>query len=157
MKRNFLGILIAAILLAAISLFLIGLEMTVGYAGLIGVVLLLIGAMVLWIMQDVRTNPDIVCYLSEDAKSVKVINRGTARAVKIHVALVPLNIEADVPPLDPDAVHGIPLPHMVAEAKAVVTYQNEQGIAYSQSYALHALGTNDEDLLKPPFALFGWK
>jgi len=157
MKRNLLGVLLAIFILAAVSLVLIGLGIDMGYAGLIGVVLLLIVAMVIMTMQDIRTYPDLVCRLPQEKKNVQVINRGTARAVEIHVALVPINIEAVVPPLDPDAAYIISLPQMVAEVKAVVTYKSEQGTAYSQSYPLLALGTNEEDLLKPMIPIFGWK
>ena len=157
MKSTFLGVLLAAFLLAAVSFVSIYLGLTLGYAGFIGVILLLIVAMVIRTMEDVRTYPDLVCHLSEDAKSVQVKNRGTARAVAIHVALVPLNIEKDIPLLEPDETITINLPQMVAEVKTVVTYKNEQGSEFSQSFPLFAFGSGDEDLLKPTFPLFGWK
>jgi hypothetical protein len=46
---------------------------------------------------------------------------------------------------------------MISEAKAAVTYQNSQGLAYSQTFRLSALGKSDDDLLKPVFPLFKWK
>ncbi len=57
------------------------------------------------IMQDTTGIPEIVAKLSEDAKGIVLTNTGNARAEKIHVALVPSNIEFDIPSLDVDSTY----------------------------------------------------
>ncbi|MGA2913242.1 MAG: hypothetical protein ABSE07_06970 [Methanoregula sp.] len=109
--------------------------------------------MSLQIMQDSRGIPDIVAKLREDAKGVILTNTGNARAEKIHVALVPGNIEFDTPPLDPDSTYEYRLDAMVEEIKVVVTYANENGRKFSGSSRLSVFG-NEPDLLKPLIPIF---
>jgi hypothetical protein len=101
--------------------------------------------------------PELIGVLSEDAKSVIIKNKGDTRAVSIKVAIVPLDMEFEVPPLVPDEAYTIALPHMIDEAKAVISYEDESGKSYSHSSPLSALGVGEEDLLKPMFPIFGWK
>jgi len=101
--------------------------------------------------------PELTAHLSEDAKSVIIKNKGDTKAVSIRLAIVPLDLEFDVPPLAPDEVYTIAVPHMIDEAKASMAYQDEQGRKYSHSSPLSALGKGEEDLLKPMFPMFGWK
>lgn len=127
------------------------------YLGAIAVVILLVLAMSLFIMQETRILPDVAVMLRDDAKGIVLVNRGNAPAYKIHVALVPLNIEFDKDTLAPDASFEFGVESMVNEAKAVVEFQDETGARRARTYALSALGTTDEDLLKPVFPLFNWK
>jgi len=53
--------------------------------------------------------------------------------------------------------HEFPLPSMLAEAKAVVSYEDASGRQFSRSILLSATGTGEEDLLRPVFPIFGWK
>jgi hypothetical protein len=46
---------------------------------------------------------------------------------------------------------------MIAEAKALVSYENGAGRRFSRSFQLSATAKGDEDLLKPIFPIFGWK
>ncbi|ACL18019.1 conserved hypothetical protein [Methanosphaerula palustris E1-9c] len=109
------------------------------------------------IMEDSLGLPDVTCNLRDDAKAVVMINRGNASITGGHVALVPLNIEFDLPALVPDQRFEYPLTEMVVEAKAVVHYSTVDGRSLSGSFPLSALGEGEEDLLKPTFPLFGWK
>ncbi len=126
---------------------------------LAGIVLVLDLALVmsLHIMGETKDLPDVVCLLSEDAKAVALVNRGNDLAVRIHVTLVPLDRELDLPELPADGRHAFPLPSMIAEAKAIVSYENRDGRKFSRTFHLTATGKGEEDLLKPLFPTFGWK
>jgi hypothetical protein len=126
------------------------------FSGIAAIVLIALG-MSFFIMQDTRFLPEISVFLRDDAKGIVVINRGNDVAEKIHVAIVPYNIEFDISALTVDARYEYPHSDMISEAKAAVTYQNSQGLAYSQTFRLSALEKSDEDLLKPMFPMFKWK
>lgn len=125
--------------------------------GYIALILTGVVVMGMRIMEDSLGLPDIACNLSEDAKAVIVINRGNTPINDGHVALVPLNIEFDLPALAPDERFEYPLTEMVEKAKAVTRYSTADGRRFSGSFPLSALGEGEEDLLKPTFPLFGWK
>jgi hypothetical protein len=112
--------------------------------------------MSLQIMQDSTYLPEVAASLADDAKSIILKNTGNSTALHIHVALVPMNTEYDVPSLAVDETHAYPLDSMIEEVKAVVTFQNEKNGGFSQTYALSALG-NEFDPLKPVIPLFKWK
>jgi hypothetical protein len=101
--------------------------------------------------------PRLTCWLSEDAKNVVIRNEGNELAVRIHITLVPLDLQFDLPELAVEGRHEFPLPSMIAEAKAVVNYENASGMKFSRSILLSATGKGEEDLLKPVFPIFGWK
>jgi len=111
----------------------------------------------LQIMRETQGFPDVTCRLQNDAKGIMVRNRGNAKAVAIHLALVPMDMEFDIPPLAPEETATLAMPHMISEAKAAITFQNEAGKQYSRTVILSATGEGDEDLLKPMIPLFGWK
>jgi len=111
----------------------------------------------LQIMRETRGFPDITCRLQDDAKGIVVRNRGNAKAVAIHLALVPLDLEFEIPPLEPDGTATIAVPRMISEAKAAITFQNEAGGKFTRTVMLSATGESEEDLLKPMVPLFGWK
>ncbi len=147
-QKNVLAIgALAAVGLALIDIF---------YA-LIAIVVVLALLMSIQIMGDSGNYPSVVVGLEEDAKGLTVVNKGNAEAKNIHVTIVPINIEFDIPSLKPDEQSEFGLPSMLSEAKAVVTYENAQGQKYMRSYALAALGGGDEDILRPVFPIFGWK
>ena len=114
--------------------------------------------MMTWIMHDSEYLPHIVCSLSEDAKSILVENVGTAPATKIHVSLVPFDIEFDIKELIPDAKEVFSLDKMVYEGKAVVryTFPGTERVV-TRSFPLSGLNGEAFDPLKPVFPLFGWK
>jgi hypothetical protein len=114
-------------------------------------------AMSFHIMGETADLPDVTCILSEDAKAIALVNQGNDLAVRVHVTLVPLDREFDLPELPADTRHTFPLPAMVAEAKALVSYENRDGRRFSRTYHLSATGKGEEDLLKPLFPTFGWK
>lgn len=145
-------IILAAGLILCIILLLIDI-----YLGGIAFIILVTLGMSFFIMQDTKSMPEIGVVLKDDAKSIVLINRGNDIAYKIHVALVPLDIEFDVPTLAVDAKYEYPLAAMLAEAKAVVSYRNAGGLEYSRTTTISALGKSDDDLLKPMFPLFRWK
>jgi hypothetical protein len=146
-----IGVLVAGLIIAA-ALFFID-----PYIAGIVVILVLTMAMAFFIMGDTGNLPDLACVLSEDAKGILVVNRGNDLAVRIHVTLVPLDREFDLPELPADGRHTFSLPAMVAEAKALVSYENRDGRRFSRSYRLSATERGDEDILKPLFPIFGWK
>ena len=126
------------------------------YAAGIAFVLFITVLMCLRIMQDSVVSPDISASLTEDAKSVVIRNSGTAPAFRIHVALVPANTEYDVKSLAVDETNTHPLPSMVPEVKAVITFENEGKNTFTRSYSLSALG-NEYEPFKPMIPLFKWK
>jgi hypothetical protein len=110
----------------------------------------------LLIMQDSVSHPDLDVSLTEDAKSVVLKNSGNATALHIHVALVPMNTEYDVPSLEVDQTHTHSLGTMVQEVKVVITFENEEKAVFSKTTALSALGEGYEPF-KPMIPLFKWK
>jgi hypothetical protein len=108
------------------------------------------------IMQDTTGIPEIVVTLRDDAKAIILTNTGNARAEKIHVALVPLNIEFDIPSLEAESSYEFSLDAMVESIKIAVTYQNENGRLFSSSSKLSAF-EDEPDLLKPIIPIFKWK
>jgi hypothetical protein len=151
MEKNHTIIVGAGVLVCAL-LFYIDI-----YLGATGVVVLIAIAMSFFIMEDAGVLPDVAIRLHDDAKRIIVTNRGTAPAYRIHITLVPLNIEFDIPELSVDATSERQLQEMISEAKAVVTFEDSKGSHYTRTTALSALGKNDDDLLKPMFPLFKWK
>jgi hypothetical protein len=124
-------------------------------AGIAAVILIAI-LMTALIMQDTSGIPEIVAKFSEDGKAIILTNLGNARAKKIHVALVPGPFESDIPELDVDFVHTIPLPAMLEGVKILLTYTNEEQRAFSRSQKLSLL-EEEPDLLKPMMPIFKWK
>ena len=112
--------------------------------------------MSLRIMEDTTGIPEIVTKLRDDAKAIILTNTGNARAYKIHVALVPLNIEFEVPSLEVESSYEFSLSAMVEDIKIAITYQNENGRLFSGSSKLSAFG-EEPDLLKPLIPIFNWK
>jgi hypothetical protein len=112
--------------------------------------------MSLFIMQDSTTLPDVMVELEDDAKGILIRNSGNSDAVKIHVALVPVNIEFNIAVLAPDQINEYPLESMLSEAKAVVTFENVMGNAFSRTYNLSSTG-NQNDPFKPMIPFFKWK
>lgn len=125
------------------------------YAGGIVFILFAAVAMSFFIMQETKTLPDIVIELKEDAKGIIIRNSGNSDAVDVHVAIVPHNMEYDIPILAPDQIREYLFGSMIAEAKAVATFKNIAGDAFSRSYEISARGSNDP--LKPMIPLFRYK
>jgi len=150
MDRKIQMVVVAGIIITLIT-FLINI-----YAA--GVVFLILVAIVmsLMIMQDSTFLPDIVAEFSDDAKRIIIRNSGNAVATKIHVALVPENIEFDIPSLAAEEVHVHPMEKMIEEVKVVARFENERGDTFSRSYTLSARG-DAFDPLKPMIPLFKWK
>jgi hypothetical protein len=126
------------------------------YLAGIAVILVATLAMAFFIMGETHNLPDLTCVLSEDAKGILLVNQGNDLAVRIHVTLVPLDREFDLPELPADGRHTFSLAAMIAEAKALVSYENRDGRKFSRTCKLSATG-RDEDILKPLFPTFGWK
>lgn len=145
-------LVLGAGVLASVVLYLF--EPIYGYIALVLTAVTVIG---MKIMEDSQGVPDVTCNLRDDAKAVVVVNRGNAPITGGHVALVPLNIEFDLPALAPDQRFEYALSEMVVEAKAVAHYSTSDGRSFSGSFPLSALGGGEEDLLRPPFPLFNWK
>jgi len=126
------------------------------YAG--GIVFIILAAIVMTrlIMQDTLCLPDVVAELRDDAREIIIRNAGNAAAKKIHVALVPENIEFDIESLRPDMSASHPLEKMIGNARAVVTFENEKGEKFSRTYHVSSDGSS-YDPLKPMIPLFGWK
>lgn len=144
------------VLLVAIFLVDLFIFQDLYFTGIAAIILAVIG-MSLLIMQDAASLPEIGIILKDDAKGIRVVNRGNDTAYNIHVALVPLNIEFDIAALGADATYDHLLSTMLTEAKAVVTYKSGKDVIFSRTIVLSSLGTNDDDLLKPMFPLFRWE
>ncbi|NYT06152.1 MAG: hypothetical protein GKC04_07275 [Methanomicrobiales archaeon] len=158
MEKNQTIVLVLAVLISLPLIILV--PEGLFYAGVVMLiaVALIMSMSILSTSSRMRAHPEIICALSEDAKSVMVKNTGEAEAQGIHIALVPLNIEFDLPSLAPETASSFALPEMIREAKAVVTYHDTGGRTYSHSSPLSALHPGGEnDLLKPAFPMFGWK
>ena len=124
-------------------------------AGIV-VILVITIVMSLLIMQDSTLHPDLDAEMAQDAKSIILKNSGNSPALNIHVALVPLNTEYDVPSLAVDETHSYPFDAMIQNVKVVITYENEEKVVFSKSYALSALG-NEYEPFRPMIPLFKWK
>jgi hypothetical protein len=146
-----MGVLVAGLIVAAVLFFFLD-----PYLAGIAVILVVTLAMAFFIMGETHNLPDLTCVLSEDAKGIRLVNRGNDLAVRIHVTLVPLDREFDLAELPADGTHSFPLPAMIAEAKALVSYENRDGRKFSRSCSLSAT-RGEEDPLKPLFPTFGWK
>jgi uncharacterized protein (DUF58 family) len=151
MQRNYTILLVLAGIVTLL-LFLFNV-----WFGLMAVIVLIALIMSVYIMQDTMGQPDIQVTLKDEAKNLEIRNRGNAPAFDIHIAVVPHNIEFDIPALQIDERYTHSFGRMVEEAKVVVTYQTEKRAKYSKTYMLSALGKDDDDLLKPYFPLFKWK
>ena len=147
-----IGVLVTGLIVAAALFFFVD-----PYLAGIAFILVITLAIAFYIMGETHNLPDLACVLSEDAKGILLVNQGNDLAVRIHVTLVPLDREFDLPELPADGRHTFPLPAMIAEAKVLVSYENRDGRRFSRSFRLSATGTGDEDLLRPPFPIFGWK
>ena len=150
MERNITILLVLGSLITLILLFVNI------YLAVIIVILLITLLMSLMIMQDTVGHPDIAVHLREDAKAIILTNKGNARAEAIHGALVPMNIEFDVPSLDVDATYEFPLPTMIEEVKVAITFKNEAGNQFSMTAKLSSL-EEEPDLLKPMIPVFKWQ
>jgi len=150
MEKNTKILLVLGALITIVLLFI-----DIYLAGIACVILITL-VMSLMIMKDTSGIPGIVFKLRDDAKAIIFTNTGNARAVKIHVALVPVNIEFDIPSLEVESTYEFSLNTMVEVIKIAVTYQNENGRMFSSSSKLSALG-EEPDLFKPMIPLFKWK
>jgi hypothetical protein len=144
-----------AVLAAGILVTLLLVFVSIYLAGIAFIIFVVI-VMSLVIMQDTTFLPQVDVKLREDAKAIVLTNAGNSPAVKIHVALVPINIEYDVASLAVDESHQYPLSSMIADVKAVITFSNEKGQSFSSSFLLSASGEEFEPL-KPMFPIFRWK
>jgi len=150
MDKKITAVLAAGILVTVLLYFI-----DIYLAGITVIILVAI-VMSLLIMQDTTFRPQVNVRLREDAKAVVLTNAGNSPALRIHVALVPMNLEYDVDSLAVDQVHEYLLPSMIAEVKAIVTYANETGQQYSQTRRLSA-SEEEFEPLKPMIPVFGWK
>ncbi|MDD1693523.1 MAG: hypothetical protein LUQ71_02245 [Methanoregula sp.] len=150
MDRKIQIVLVSGIVLTSI-IFLINI-----YAAGIVFILFVVLLMSFFIMQDSTTLPDVVAELKEDAKGICIRNAGNSDALKVHVTLVPINIEFDIAVLAPDQVNEYPFEKMIQEVKAVVTFENVMGDTFSRAYKLTADGSG-YDPLKPLIPLFRQK
>jgi len=150
MEKNTKILLVLGILITIALLFY-----DIYLAGIVGVIFIAI-VMSLLIMQDTTGIPEIEAKLRDDAKAIIFTNTGNARAEKIHVALVPVNIEFDIASLNVDSSYEFSLNAMVENIKFTITYQNENGRSFSRSSKLSVFD-EEPDLLKPMIPTFKWK
>jgi hypothetical protein len=150
MEKNTKILLVLGVLITIALLFY-----DIYLAGIVGIIFIVL-LMSHQIMQDTKGIPEIVAKLRDDAKAIILTNTGNARAEKIHVALVPVNIEFDISSLEVESAYEFPLQEMVEDIKIAVTYQNKNGRQFSGSSKLSAMG-EEPDLLKPMIPIFKWK
>jgi len=150
MDKRIIAVIAAGLLITLLLLFV-----DINLAGIAFIILVVI-VMSLIIMQDSTFLPQIDARLREDAKAIVLRNGGNSPARKIHVALVPMNIEYDIASLAIDESHEYPFSTMLADVKVVVSFENEKGQLFSLSKNLSATG-EEFDPLKPMVPVFGWK
>ena len=150
MEKNTKILLVLGSLITIVLLFI-----DIYLGGIVGVIFITL-MMSLKIMHDTTGIPDIVATLKDDAKGIVLTNTGNTRAEKIHVLLVPNNIEFDIPSLDVDSSYVFPLNAMIEEIKIVITWSNENERQFSGSAKLSVFG-EEPDLLKPMIPIFKWK
>lgn len=150
MDKRIIAVIAAGLLITLLLLFV-----DINLAGIAFIILVVI-VMSLIIMQDSTFLPQIDARLREDAKAIVLKNGGNSPARKIHVALVPMNIEYDIASLAIDESHEYPFSTMLADVKVVISFENEKGQLFSLSKNLSATG-EEYDPLKPMVPVFGWK
>ena len=150
MEKNTTILLVLGAFIILILLFI-----NIYLAGIACAILIII-LMSLKIMQDSTGIPEIAVNLRDDAKAIIFTNKGNARAEKIHVALVPVNIEFDISSLEVESTYEFSLNEMFETIKIAVTYQNENGRLFSSSSKLSVFG-EEYDPFKPMFPMFKWK
>jgi hypothetical protein len=150
MEKNTKILLVLGALITVVLLFI-----NIFLGGIAGVIFIAI-VMSLLIMQDTTGIPEIAAKLRDDAKAIILTNTGNARAEKIHVALVPVNIEFDISSLEVDSSYEFSLNAMVENIKFTITYQNENGRLFSRSSKLSVFD-DEPDILKPVLPMFKWK
>ena len=150
MEKNTKILLVPGALITVVLLFI-----NIYLGGIVGVIFIAI-VMSHQIMQDTTGIPEIAAKLRDDAKAIIITNTGNAMAEKIHVALVPVNIEFDISSLEVDSSYEFSLNSMVENIKFTITYQNENGRLFSSSSKLSAFG-EEPDLFKPMIPIFKWK
>ena len=111
MEKNTKILLVLGALFTIVLLFI-----NIYLGGIVGVIFITL-MMSLKIMHDTTGIPDIVAMLKDDAKGIVLTNTGNARAEKIHVVLVPNNIEFDIPSLDEDSSYVFPLTQWLRRSK----------------------------------------
>jgi hypothetical protein len=151
MERNY-KILLGAALIVCVILLIVNI-----YIGSMAFIIFIVLLMSVWIMEDSRMHPNITASLNDEAKSVELKNNGNASAYAIHVAIIPHEIEFDIPQLKEDEKYLYAFGKMINEAKVLVSFENEDKASFSKTYLLSATGISDEDLLKPAFPFFKWK
>lgn len=127
------------------------------YASLIVAVLAVALAMSIFIMQDSLNKPNVVVFVEEGGRGIRVRNRGNARALSVEVSLAPQDLRFEIPELGEDRVVTFQVPTMAEKTKVDVRYRNEEGLSFAKTTVLLPGDVEDEDLLKPLFPLFGWK
>jgi len=150
MDKRTTAVLAAGIIISSLLFFV-----NIYLAGM-SFILVVVIVMSIIIMQDSTFLPQVDVRLREDAKAIVLSNGGNSPARKIHVALVPMNIEYDVSSLAVDESHEYLLSSMLAEVKVFVTFENEKGQPFSHSRSLSSTGEEFEPL-KPMVPVFGWK
>jgi hypothetical protein len=127
------------------------------YIGGIAFIIFIALAMSVWIMEDSGRHPLLTASLRDEAKSIEIKNTGNASAYAIHIAIIPHDIEFDIPLLKEDENYRYAFGRMISEAKVKVSFENENKNCFSKTYLLSATGKSDDELLKPVFPLFKWK
>ena len=119
MERNY-KILLSAALIVTIILFIYDI-----YVGGMAFVIFIALLMSVWIMEDSRMHPDVHAILKDGAKAIELKNRGNASAFAIHAAIIPLDIEIDIPLLKEDEKYLYAFEKMISEVKVAVAVENE--------------------------------
>ncbi len=151
MERNY-KILLGAALIVCVILLIVNI-----YIGGMAFIIFIVLLMSVWIMEDSRMHPNVTATLNDEAKGVELKNDGNAPAYAIHVAIIPHDIEFDIPQLKEDEKYLYAFGKMISEAKVMVSFENEDKGRFSKTYLLSVTGTSDDDLLRPAFPFFKWK
>ncbi|GAB7016951.1 hypothetical protein [Methanogenium cariaci] len=150
---------VAAVFIAGIAIFAYLSFIGQFAASIVVMVILIIGmtAYLTVLGKTISEIPELTAKLSQDAKAIIIRNSGNTSAVHIHAAVVPLDIEYDVPEIPAEEEHTHSLDAMISEAKVVITWKDMKGNLFSHESAISALGKGEDDLLKPMFPMFDIK
>lgn len=100
-------------------------------------------------------HPELFVSLSEDARTVRVENLGTAPAISVELTIIPGKDLHPLGDIQADEIRSIELPAMMEEGKAAISWIKKDGSRNQKIFRLSGY-LEETDPLKPAFPLFGW-
>lgn len=100
-------------------------------------------------------HPELFVSLSEDARTIRVENLGTAPATSVELTVIPGEVQHPLGDIQADEIRSIELPTMMEEGKAVISWIKKDGNRGRKIFRLSGY-EEETDPLRPVFPLFGW-